>query len=415
MNTGRPTERPKILLIAPWAPYPFDGGSKRVWSLCRLLKDRFSFTLLTFAPRPKSPRAVADELLREHAFLKPVFDKVLWVERQAGGEAPAAGVLGLPDDAARFYSPAMDEAMRAALKSERPNLVHVEYDLMAAYARLAEGFPRVLTQHDAGTISFFHSYFREMSGFKKFLRVGTWLKRVAFERRAMSWFDRVVVCTEPDAVRMSRIMPAERLRVVPTGVDLSEFAAAPRRESPETLVFVGHFPHYPNEDAALHFAREIWPRVEAARPGARLVLVGSDPTPAVSALAARPNVIVTGTVPSVAPYLAQATLFVAPLRLGQGIKGKILEAFAAGVAVVASPCAADGLGVRHGRELLIASGPRRFAAAVVSLLENPARRAALSAAGFDFVRDRYSWPALAEGLAAVYGELAFARREEARA
>jgi glycosyltransferase involved in cell wall biosynthesis len=280
----------------------------------------------------------------------------------------------------------------------------VEYDLMAPYARLAAGVPLVLTQHDAGTISFFHSYFREMAGWGKFARVGEWLRRVRFEREALARFDRVVVCTEPDARRLARVAAAERIRVVPTGVDLDEFAPGAAPATP-TLVFVGHYPHFPNEDAAVFFARRVLPRVRQARPDVRFLAVGSSPTPAVMALGREPGVIVTGTVPSVAPFLRQAAVFVAPLRLGQGIKGKILEAFAAGVPVVATPCAADGLGARAGVELELASSPRAFASVVAALLSDEGRRRRLGEAGRAFARRAWSWPALAPRLGGVYEEL----------
>lgn len=394
--------KPKILLVTPWAPYPYDGGSKRIWSLCKALRERYAFTLLTFASRPDGARAAADDLLREHRLLRPVFDKIIWVDRR--GE-PQSQDRSLPEDVRRFASPAMERALRETVARENPALVHVEYDLMAPYGRLVEDRPVMLTQHDVGTISFFQSYFREMAGWRKFTRVPTWLRRVAFERRAMRWYRRVVVMTEPDKKRLSRIMPAARVRVCPTGVDLAHFEGERRAPAAPTLVFLGHYPHYPNEDAALHLADDIVPRIRARRPDLRVVLVGSSPTPRVDALAARPGFVVTGTVEDVKPFLAQGSVFVAPLRMGQGIKGKILEAWALGLPVVATPRAADGLEAAPGRDLLVAREPESFAARVLELLDDPARAAALGAAGREAARRTYGWDALAGRVAAVYEEL----------
>ena len=390
------------MLVTPWAPYPFDGGSKRIWSLCRLLRERFRFTLLTFASRPQDARAAADDLLREHRYLRPVFERVLWVDRRGDPENAEAG---LPEDVRRFASPAMESALRAALDSEKPDLVHVEYDLMAPYGRLVSRLPTVLTQHDVGTISFFQSYFREMAGWRKFGQVLPWVRRVAFERRAMRWFNRIIVMTEPDAHRLARIAPAQRIRVAPTGVDLSHFDAPRAAPVAPTIVFIGHYPHYPNEDAVLYFAREMLPRIRAARPDVRFLVVGSSPTPAVVALGRQPGVIVTGTVEDVKPFLAQAVVFVAPLRMGQGIKGKILEAFAMGVPVVATSRAADGLDACAGRDLIVADRPAAFAAEVLALLGDATRAGALGEAGREAARRGYDWTRLAGRLGAVYDEL----------
>ncbi|MDE2491335.1 MAG: glycosyltransferase, partial [Elusimicrobia bacterium] len=172
------------------------------------------------------------------------------------------------------------------------------------------------------------------------------------------------------------------------------------------LVYVGHYPHYPNEEAVVRFCRRILPRIRRRRPDATFAIVGSSPTEAVLRAAREtPGVSVTGTVPDVRPHLAEAAVFVAPIRLGRGIKGKVLEAFAMGLPVVASPLAAEGLGARPGRELLAARGDAAFADAVVALLDSPARRAELGAAGRRFAVERCDWNRLAQGLGDVYDEL----------
>ncbi|MBI3547482.1 MAG: glycosyltransferase [Elusimicrobia bacterium] len=402
---------PRVLLITPWAPYPFDGGSKRVYTLCRLLRDRFRFHLLTFAPRdePGDVRAVAKELQQEAMFLRPVFDRIRRVRRPEEG---APGPAALPEDVRRFRS----EAMFAAAGEERrdADIIHVEYDLMAPYAQELGGLPKVFTQHDVGTISFTQSYFREMAGWRKFLQIGPWLRRVRFERDAGGWFDRVVVTTAPDKRRLSRIVAAEKIRVVQTGVDLEHFAF--RAEEPEgaedTLAYVGHYPHFPNEDAVVNFCRRVLPLIRRRRPKTRLLVVGSSPTPAVLSLARdMPGIVVTGTVDDVKPHLDRAGVFVAPIRLGQGIKGKLLEAFASGVPVVASTTASAGLDASAGRHLLVADRTAAFAEATLSLMESSSRRARLAREARAFVEERYDWNRLADGLGAAYQELLGARAE----
>ena len=401
--------RPHVLLLTPCPPYPFDGGCKRIHTLCRLLKRRFRFSLATFLPKEAGcdARHTAQELLHEHTYLSPVFERIHWLARPAGAPRRHAEGLALPEDVARFHAPEVAERVAELVAQEAPDLVHAEFDLMALYARRLAGVPRVWTQHDAGSIAFFGSYFREMAGWRKLLQVGEWRRRVAFVRRAAGWFDRVVVMTPTDRDRLARIVPVRKIRVVPTGVETAHFssaAGAPAERGP-CLVYVGHYPHYPNEDAAVFFCREIWPRVFKARPDARFFAVGSSPTPAVRRLERDvPGVTVTGTVDDVKPYLERAAVFVAPVRLGEGIKGKILEAMAAGLPVVATRRSLRGLELEPGRDVLAADRPADFAALVLNLLEDAPRRREFGERGRALARRRYEWSVLAPRLGDVYDE-----------
>ena len=394
-------------MLTPWAPYPLDGGSKRIHSLCRLLRGRFRFSLLTFRPPAPDLERAAQDLQKEETYLRPVFERIHWIEPPPGpGPAHADGVW-LPPDARRCFAPNMAARLRELLAAGEADLLHVEFELMAAYALPRPGIPCVLTQHDMGSISFLRSYFREMSGWGRLARIPEWLRRIRFQRQAGSWFDRIVVMTEPDRRTLARLVPPAKIHAVPTGVDLEHFrpdAAAP--SACDRLVYVGHYPHYPNEDAVIHFCRDIFPRIRARRPAVEFHIVGSQPTPALRrATQGQPGVVITGAVPDVKPHLAQAAVFVAPIRLGRGIKGKILEAFAMGLAVVATPRAAAGLGACPGQDLLTARGAPAFADAVLRLLESPRLRGELGACGRRFVCARYDWRGLADRLGDLYDEL----------
>ncbi|MGI4896866.1 MAG: polysaccharide pyruvyl transferase family protein, partial [Janthinobacterium lividum] len=155
-------------------------------------------------------------------------------------------------------------------------------------------------------------------------------------------------------------------------------------------VFIGVLGWQPNADAAQWLAQQVWPHVRAAMPAARASLVGRNPSPATLALAGN-GLTVTGTVPDVQPYLAQARVALAPLRAGGGTRLKILEALAAGRPVVATSVGADGLEDLVGSGVLIADEPREFAARVVELLADPARAEELGRAGATAVAERYSW------------------------
>jgi glycosyltransferase involved in cell wall biosynthesis len=125
-------------------------------------------------------------------------------------------------------------------------------------------------------------------------------------------------------------------------------------------------------------------------------------------------VIVTGTVDDVKPYLESAAVFVAPIRLGEGIKGKILEAFSCGLPVVATRRCLRGLELVPGRDVLAADRPAAFAAQVLRLLASPALRREIGGRGLELARTRYEWSTLAPRLGDVYDEI-LARTPRVRA
>lgn len=125
------------------------------------------------------------------------------------------------------------------------------------------------------------------------------------------------------------------------------------------------------------------------------MVVGRNPTHRLRTVAAAAGVRVTGTVDDVRPYLAEATVYVVPLRVGGGTRLKIFEALAMGKAVVATTVGAEGLPLVPDQHFLQADDPGAFAHAVVSLLREPVRRKALGRAGRRLVEERYSWPQVA--------------------
>ena len=176
--------------------------------------------------------------------------------------------------------------------------------------------------------------------------------------------DLVVGVSEDDAAALRELAPEVPAAVVSNVHDIEREAADPAGRS--GVVFVAHFPHAPNVDAALNFVATTWPQVRAALPGVHLSLVGNRPLPSVQALDG-PDITVTGWVPEVDPYLDGARVAIAPLRYGAGVKGKIGQAMARGIPIVTTPLGAEGMGLVDGEHALIADCGSAFADAIVRL------------------------------------------------
>lgn len=223
-------------------------------------------------------------------------------------------------------------------------------------------------------------------------------RMAAYEARIGQGASRVVLIGRKDkeaidaACDRHGVPPLANVVWGPHGVDTVRFA--PRGdavEEPGTVLMSGVMRYAPNVEAATWLAREVWPRIRARRPDARLLLVGRDPAAAVQALDGRDGITVTGTVDEPADWIAKAQICVAPIRAAAGLQNKLLEAMAMGKAVVATPQANEGIRAVHGRELLLAGDAAGFAEAVSDLLEAPDRRAVLGAEARRFVEARWTW------------------------
>ncbi len=195
-------------------------------------------------------------------------------------------------------------------------------------------------------------------------------KMLRYERGAVRRFQHVIAVSEHDRSLMEAWVEGSRITVVPTGVDLEQYR--PDFSHPlvsPLVVFVGAMDWEPNVDAMEYFCEEIWPSVLVQAPAAKLRIVGRNPGDRVRKLASD-SVEITGRVSSVVEHLRDAATVVVPLRIGGGTRLKIYEAMAAGKAVVSTSVGAEGLDVRHGRDIILADDPRPFADAVLTLLRD---------------------------------------------
>lgn len=198
--------------------------------------------------------------------------------------------------------------------------------------------------------------------------------------------DTVIAVTEDDAAVLRQDCPGLACGVVPNIHDIV-LSSLPVR--PDSLVFVGGFSHDPNVDAVLYLCNEILPFVREKRPGVTLTIVGSNPPEAVKALAGD-SVEVTGYVPETAPYLHRSAISVAPLRFGAGMKGKVGEAMAHGIPVVTTSVGAQGMGLVHRRDVMIADTPVLFAEALLELLGDGELYATVRGNALKLIEENYT-------------------------
>ncbi len=219
----------------------------------------------------------------------------------------------------------------------------------------------------------------------------------------------MLAVSEPDATALRALEPGLHVEVILNGIDLDTYTPAQLVEPPpRVLVFSGKMDYRPNIDAVLWFADEVLPQVLSTLPDVRFQIVGQAPHARLDRLRSNPAIEITGAVADVRPYLADAGVYVMPLRVGGGTRFKALEAMALGKAIVTTSLGVEGIDVRNGSELLIADDPLPFAQAVLTLLD-PAQaqlRVHLASSARTHVARVYDWQKIIGGLNQLYARLA---------
>ena len=308
---------------------------------------------------------------------------------------------------------ALERCTLDAVAKVRPDLLHLEGGGLAALLRSTRReLPGILSIHDSRALRY-REFARYAVGARERFRLK--LFSVMARRQERQWFgyaDRVVVTSPSDAEALSAVLNAQRIAVIPNGVDLEYFAYRPAPE-PGRIVFTGSMNWPPNEDAAEHFVRDVMPAVRSRIPDATFWIVGADPSPRVRNLANIAGVNVTGTVADIRPWIWSAAVYASPLRFGLGVKNKILEAMACGAAIVATTRSLSGTPLVDGRDAMVADDDTKFADAVVRVLSDSELRNSLAREARRKAEVEYSWGSISVRFEELYREIVTRRRAAA--
>lgn len=388
--------RLKLIVVSPNIPRPWSGASTRNYHLLRALASAHRVALIALNELPGT------DIAAQVAHLGAFTSSVQVVEpdpraRKRREQLKALVALQSYEVRAHQYE-AVQAALDRLFATDTYDAVLFESVQMAGY-RLPPGVHVIIDQHNLEYELRRRAFERE-SGWGR--KLYNWLeyralRPVEIERCRAA--DAVALTSAREATILRALAPATSIAVVPNGVDLEFFRPRPvEREVAGRVIFTGALTYQPNVQAVLHFAQHIWPLIQQARPHATWQIVGRYPPSEVQRLAELPGVSVTGAVPDVRPYLAEAQVALAPLLVGSGTRMKILEAFAMGKPVVSTPVGCEGLPVLSGEHLSVADDPRAFADAVVTLLDRPDLRARYGEAGRALATAGFGWEASARAL-----------------
>jgi glycosyltransferase involved in cell wall biosynthesis len=272
------------------------------------------------------------------------------------------------------------------------DIVQIEFTFMGQYAPCVRSGRTVLRAHDLAYRPAYRNAKRAGSLPARAWAALEWCRWARYEPAVALAHDHVFTVTEQDRALLERLAPGVSASYQAMGLDVPEEVRPFERRERSALLFVGALGHAPNADAALWLASEIFPIVRGRIPDAVLRIAGRGASPALLAAAARnPGIELLGFVDDLASVLWSASVFVAPLRSGGGIKTKIIQAMGYGMPVVTTPVGAEGIEGAQAAGLLLGRSARELAEGVLTLLADPRGSAARAARGRALVLEEYTW------------------------
>ncbi len=391
----------RIAYVTPWLPAPADSGSViRAARLARAVARLGPVTLYCRASDGAAVRPAEHEELRPFARVR--------VQAYPREEYAKLSRVFTAESIAHWT--ATDDPLAARLaedhRQEPFDVVVCQQVLTANVARGVPDVPVVLDEHNIESDALRQvladvGRYRDVRGPRPEELAAT---VAAYEQAAWSRAALVTCPTEADA-RWIEARRGRPVQVIPNGADVGELAfTAPSRRGGKEVLFVGAFFWAPNARAARFLARDVLPRVRSAEPEARLTLCGKSPGVDV-ALLRRPRVEVTGTVPSVVPFLQRAAVYANALFAGTGSSLKCLEALAAGIPLISTAVGVRGFPLVPGRHYLAAETTDEFARAILDVIADPSRFDEMARAG-RAVAEQFAWEHVGEEFAAAVAGVA---------
>jgi glycosyltransferase involved in cell wall biosynthesis len=388
-------------------PYPLSRIRIRSYGFVKHLIKQHSATVLALCTGKREEDDVS--ALQEEGFnIIPVYD-----ERTAQALRSLRALhTRLPLQVAFCAAPALRASLAEQLASGQFDLLHVE--CVRALGVLPDFLPLPTIWDAVDCISQLYEQGAHHGATPMLRFIGQREARLtrAYELKQLQHFRHVLVTSERDRQALLEIAKSDvpktsgkilaEITVLPHGVDRDYYQVYTGVRQPTTLVFSGKMSFHANIAGIFYFVKRILPLIWEKRPETRLIIAGSNPPASIRSLASDHRIEVTGYVPDLRPFIAQAQVAISPLPYAVGIQNKILEAMALGTPVVATSSATAGLKTITGRHLLVADEPEAFARQVLRLLADRILWNDLSQHGLAYIATHHNWEHITHQLINVY-------------
>lgn len=395
----------KILIIKMRFPYPVFAGTDHVsYNLIKSLSKEYEVSLICHVRSednikdiPELKKYCKNIITARYPSERNIFQRA-W--NKIKREFLFLFCL-IPRDVTDNVTPEIGRIIKSHLKDNRYDIVQIEYFYAWKYVKYIKNSTSVILSNDAyfETVRQICRY--ENNLVKKAIRYFEYLVTRRYELKAYTNFDWVFFISFNDMNIVKRCSELEKFKLIPVAMefDCRETGVSVGKN---TMVFVGGMQAFFNRDAVFYFCKEIFPLILSKNTEARFVIVGSTRGTGIKKLDSSPNITVTGAVPDVKPYIEKSALYVAPLRIGTGIKTKILEAMALGKAVITTSVGVQGLNVENNVHICVEDDPVEFAGKVLEMLNNPELCRKIGQRAKDYFDENHNYESASKKILQVY-------------
>jgi len=318
-----------------------------------------------------------------------------------------------PFNVMRFFFKKAKDRITQIINENNIDLVHFDMLHLGMYYDCIGAIPKVLVNHNVESLRLARTMQFQKNIFPKIFIYVQYKKLLYFEKKMCPKFDKCIVVSDADKKILKRMCSIDNFEIVPNGVDIEYFKPSNGRIKSHSLVWTGGMAGLCNKDAVDYFLEEIYPIIKTKLPDVTATFIGSSPTDKLTALAnTSSNIIATGYVDDVRPFVAESAVFVAPLRSGSGTKIKILNAMAQGKAVVTTTVGAEGIDAENNKNILITDDPEEFARNTIYLLEHPEAAKKMGENGRKLIEEKYAWEVIFKQMDQIYGAINSLRRND---
>lgn len=376
----------RILSVLDSLPYPLiDGYKLREYHLLRNISKRWDISIICF----EEPNASFED--RNH--LKQYFSSLIEIPRDSAE-------FSLNNISKRMFSRVSQE-----IKNRNYDLIYVAGLSVLPYLHDYSDIPIIVDLVDDDTIKIYQKFRLEKKIINKLKFFKWWYKSVQFRNRYVPKFRNLILTSHIDADSIKRVCTNSNIYIISNGVDgeyLKSNSSKINGVQP-TLCFTGVMSFEPNDDAMLYFCGKILPIIKSEYPDIKLLIIGKDPSNKLLGIAKNDKSIeITGYVNDIRPYLEKAMVYVSPLRMGSGIKNKILEAMAMSKPIVSTSIGCGGVEVEADKNIIIEDQPEKFAKAVIALLKDKEKRQWLGINGRRLIQEQYDWKSRSQNLEEIF-------------
>jgi glycosyltransferase involved in cell wall biosynthesis len=307
----------------------------------------------------------------------------------------------------RFFSTDFDIRLAKLLRHESFDIVHLESLFMTPYLstiKRLSAAPIVLRAHNIEHVIWEKTAAGTGSFMKRLYLNYLHRKLKQYELSVLNEVSAIASISDDDRDRMKALNIKKPIQTIPFGVDLRKYPEQPIESAELALFHLGAMDWGPNTEGMNWFLKSIWPEITARFPGLKLYLAGRNMPEDFIAMQLK-NVEVVGEVESAMEFMHSKAIMIVPLLSASGVRVKIIEGLALGRPVVATSIAAEGLGCKHGEQLLIADNLQQWIEALTSVIESKSLRASLSASGREHIRLNFDLRALTLKLINFYKEI----------